>query len=56
MIGLLFSYQIRTIQMCIDVFADKENSKYNAYFALENSSNKRNRPFLFNEINLSAYN
>lgn len=42
--------------MCIDVFVDKENSKYNAYFALENTSNKRNRPFLFVDINSSAYN
>jgi hypothetical protein len=50
MIGCVFSYQIRLIQMCIDIFADKDNSKYSAYFNLDNTSNKRKRPFfsLFN--------
>ena len=45
-----FSYQIRLIKMCLDIFVDRENPKYRNLFEVNFITNKKLRPFSFNEI------
>ena len=49
-IELLFSYQIRHLQMCIDIFCDTENtSKLTSIYTKPFSGKMRKRPFSFNQ-------
>jgi hypothetical protein len=45
-----FSYQIRLIKMCLDIFVERENPKYRNLFEVNCNTNKILRPFSFNEI------
>jgi len=50
-INLLFSYQIRHLQMCIDIFTDTENtSKISSNYSKPFKGVRKTRPFCYNEL------
>jgi hypothetical protein len=46
----LFSYQIRNILMCIDIFVDIQKAKVTSIYNKSIKGARRKRPFSFNQI------